>query len=164
MRIFLFFMTAGLLMYGPPSNAGLQEQEVSFVVHPVGEVHRQGTETTIEIDPQYQDATLGLDGFSHVWVIWWADRNDTPEKRATLRVHPRGNQNNPLQGVFATRSPSRPNLIGITQCKIRAVDGNKIRVEEIDAFDGTPVLDLKPYLPGYDGDGKGRVPAWVNNR
>jgi tRNA-Thr(GGU) m(6)t(6)A37 methyltransferase TsaA len=153
----------GSLMNGSQSNAGLREQ-TEFVVRPVGTVQKQGDETIIEIDPKYQNAILGLEGFSHVWVIWWADRNDTPEKRATLRVHPRGNQANPLQGVFATRSPSRPNLIGMTRCKIQAIEGGKIKVEEIDAFDETPVLDLKPYLPGYDGDGTGRVPAWVNNR
>lgn len=167
MRAILIVMAAvlaGLLMNGILSKAGEPEQDKSFVVHPVGKIHNQGTETTIEIDPNYQDAMLGLEGFSHVWVIYWFDRNDTPEKRATLRVHPRGNKTNPLQGVFATRSPSRPNLIAITLCKIKAIDGNRIQVENLDAFDETPVLDLKPYLPGYDGDGKGSVPAWVNNR
>jgi tRNA-Thr(GGU) m(6)t(6)A37 methyltransferase TsaA len=155
---------AGSLLSGLPSQAGSSEQVPSFVVRPVGKIHQRGTETTIEIEPNYQDAMLGLEGFSHVWVIWWFDQNDTPEKRATLRVHPRGNKTNPLQGVFATRSPSRPNLIAMTLCKIQAIDGNTIRVENLDAFDQTPVLDLKPYLPGYDGDGKATVPAWVNNR
>ena len=128
MRAILIVIAAilgGSLMNGLPSRAGEQERDKTYVLHPVGKIQNQGNETIIEIDPNYQDAMLGLDGFSHVWVIWWFDRNDTPEKRATLRVHPRGNQSNPLHGVFATRSPSRPNLIAITLCKIQAINGNQ---------------------------------------
>jgi tRNA (Thr-GGU) A37 N-methylase len=60
----------GLLMNGPPSSAGLQEQSVSFVVNPVGKIHKQGNETTLEIESKYQDAILGLEGLSHAWAIW----------------------------------------------------------------------------------------------
>jgi len=134
---------------------------VSFVLNPVGRVQKRGTETTIEIQAQFQKALLGLDGFSHVWVLWWFDRNDNPQKRAVLRVHPRGNRTNPLTGVFATRSPARPNLIGMTLCKIRSIRGRAIRVENIDALDGTPVLDLKPYIPGSDGSAEATVPPWI---
>ena len=137
---------------------------MSFTVYPIGKVLKRGPTTTIEIDPKYQDALLGLEGFSHVWVFWWFDRNDTPQKRSTLRVHPRGNRKNPLTGVFATRSPARPNLIGLTLCKVRSVDGNIIQIDEIDAFDKTPVIDLKPYIPGYDGSGEGTVPKWLKSK
>jgi tRNA-Thr(GGU) m(6)t(6)A37 methyltransferase TsaA len=95
-------------------------------------------------------------------VIWWFDRNDNPEKRAVLRVHPRGDPKNPLTGVFATRSPARPNLIALTLCRIRSIRGNTVFVESIDAFDNTPVLDLKPYIPGSDGVERALVPSWID--
>jgi tRNA-Thr(GGU) m(6)t(6)A37 methyltransferase TsaA len=138
------------------------EQE-AYVVRPVGRVHKRDSSTTIEIAPSYRDALLGLKGFSHVWVIWWFDRNDTPQKRSVLRVHPRGNPKNPLTGVFATRSPARPNLIAMTLCRIRSIEGRTIQVEDIDAFDNTPVLDLKPHIPKSDGVQRALVPAWIHD-
>jgi tRNA-Thr(GGU) m(6)t(6)A37 methyltransferase TsaA len=135
----------------------------SYVVHPVGRVHKRDSAATIEVAPRYQDALLGLADFSHVWVIWWFDRNDNPQKRSVLRVHPRGDSNNPLTGVFATRSPARPNLIAMTLCRIRSIEGRTIEVEDIDAFDNTPVLDLKPHIPESDGDQRARVPRWISD-
>jgi tRNA-Thr(GGU) m(6)t(6)A37 methyltransferase TsaA len=135
----------------------------SYVVRPVGRVHKRDSSTTIEIAPGYHDALLGLEDFSHVWVIWWFDRNDNPQKRSVLRVHPRGNPKNPLTGVFATRSPARPNLIAMTLCRISSIEGSTIRVEDIDAFDNTPVLDLKPHIPKSDGVQRALVPAWIRD-
>jgi tRNA-Thr(GGU) m(6)t(6)A37 methyltransferase TsaA len=80
---------------------------------------------------------------SEIWVLWWFDRNDTPEKRSVLQVHPQGNPQRPLTGVFATHSPVRPNLIAMTRCKIVSVKDNVIEIESIDAFPDTPVLDIK---------------------
>jgi tRNA-Thr(GGU) m(6)t(6)A37 methyltransferase TsaA len=99
--------------------------------------------TTIVLDKKYQPGLLRFEKLSEVWVLWWFDRNDTPEKRAILQVHPRGNPDNPLTGVFATHSPVRPNLIAMTRCKIISVKDNVIEIESIDAFPDTPVLDLK---------------------
>jgi len=77
-------------------------------------------------------------------------------------VHPRGNKENPLTGVFATRAPVRPNLIATTLCKIQGIDEGVIRIDRIDAFDGTPILDLKPYIPAADrAESEVRVPDWV---
>jgi len=132
-----------------------------FKVYPVGRVHKTGHETALEVFPPYRDALLGLDKFSHVIVIYWFDRNDTPEKRSILRVHPRGDQRNPLSGVFATRSPVRPNLLGLSTCKIKSVDNGRIYVEAIDAYDGTPILDLKPFIPGNDCLSEEQVPGRV---
>lgn len=128
---------------------------------PVGSIHKSSTATTIEIKPQYQDALLGLDGFSHVWVLWWFDRNDNPEGRSVLRVHPRGKRTNPLTGVFGTRSPERPNLVAMTLCRIVSIHAGAIRVEEIDALDDTPVIDLKPHIPEADSGGDVMVPSWA---
>jgi tRNA-Thr(GGU) m(6)t(6)A37 methyltransferase TsaA len=77
-------------------------------------------------------------------VLYWFDRNDTPQKRSMLRVHPRGNPDNPLRGVFATRSPLRPNPIALSQVNVLSVRGSLIEIDGIDAFDDTPVLDIKP--------------------
>jgi tRNA-Thr(GGU) m(6)t(6)A37 methyltransferase TsaA len=113
-------------------------------VSPVGWVRKAGGKTYIEIEPRYQAALLGVDELSSLWVLYWFDRNDSPEKRAVLQVHPRGNPDNPLRGVFATRSPLRPNLIALSQVKLIAVRGNIVEIDGIDAFADTPVLDLKP--------------------
>jgi tRNA-Thr(GGU) m(6)t(6)A37 methyltransferase TsaA len=107
-----------------------------------------------------EPALLGLDGFSHVQVFWWFDKNDTPKKRSVLQVHPRGNKKNPLTGIFACRCPMRPNLLALTLCKIISVKENLVEVENIDAFDGTPILDLKGYLPGYDSVEGASAPTW----
>ena len=117
--------------------------EPSYTVYPIGKVVKEGGRTLIVLDEKYQPGLKRLDQFSHVTVIYWFDRNDTPEKRAVLQVHPQGNLQNPIRGVFATHSPVRPNLIAISRCKIVAVRDNVIEIEDIDAFDNTPVLDLK---------------------
>ena len=134
---------------------------MSFTIDPVGKVSKRGSATTIEIDRKYEEALLGLDEFSHVWVLWWFDRSDTPNQRQILRVHPRGDAANPLTGVFATRSPVRPNLVALSLCKIRSVEGRTVHLDDIDAFDKTPVIDLKPYLPGCDCAEGVELPAWV---
>jgi tRNA (adenine37-N6)-methyltransferase len=135
--------------------------ETSFAVHPIAHVQKSDGRTLIVLDKKYQPGLLGLDGFSHVHVIWWLDKNDTPEKRSILQVHPRGDPKNPLTGVFACRAPVRPNLIALSLCKIVSVKGNVVEVEKIDAFEGTPVLDLKPYAPGQDSATDAKVPDWA---
>ena len=99
--------------------------------------------TFIVLDEKYEPALMGLEKLSHVTVVYWFDRNDTPEKRSILQVHPQGNAQNPLRGVFATHSPVRPNLIAISRCKIISVRGTVIEIDEIDALPNSPVLDLK---------------------
>jgi tRNA-Thr(GGU) m(6)t(6)A37 methyltransferase TsaA len=135
--------------------------EKTFVVRPIGRVEKTDNRTQIVLDKKYQPGLLGLEGFSHVYVFWWFDKNDTPQKRAILQVHPRGNPQNPLTGVFATRSQVRPNLIALSLCKIVSVRDNVVEVEKIDAFEGTPVLDMKPYAPGQDSATGVKVPEWA---
>ena len=114
-----------------------------YTVYPIGWVRKTDGRTTIVVDKKYQPGLLGLEKFSHVWVLYWFDRNDTPEKRSILQVHPQGDKKKPLRGVFATHSPFRPNLIAMSRCKIISVKDNVIEIEGIDAFSDTPVLDLK---------------------
>ncbi len=146
-----------------PTNAEDTEQSNGrqFTLYSIGTVHKEKGSTTLEFDKDVEPALLGLDGFSHVLVFWWFDQNDTPQKRSRLQVHPRGNKDNPLTGVFACRSPGRPNLIALSLCRILSVKNNVVEVEKIDAFAGTPILDLKPYIPGYDSTPNASIPDWV---
>lgn len=115
-----------------------------FEVHPIGWVRKAGDKTTIEIEERYSPALLGVGDLESIWVLYWFDRNDTPEQRAILQVHPRRDPDNPLRGVFATRAPVRPNLIALSRCRVLAVHGTTIEIDGIDAFADTPVLDIKP--------------------
>ncbi|MDY0165128.1 MAG: tRNA (N6-threonylcarbamoyladenosine(37)-N6)-methyltransferase TrmO [Thermoguttaceae bacterium] len=161
----LFSTLILLLIVFPQTEVNAMEQkEKAFTVHPIGQVQKSEDRTLIVLDEEYQAGLLGLDEWSHVQVIWWFDKNDTPQKRAILQVHPRGDRNNPLTGVFACRAPVRPNLIALSLCKIVSVKDNVVEVENIDAFDGTPVLDLKPFAPGLDSAKGFKVPDWTRNR
>jgi tRNA-Thr(GGU) m(6)t(6)A37 methyltransferase TsaA len=134
----------------------------TYRIFPIGVVRKEAQRTVIAVHEPYRDGLLGLDGFSHLVVLWWFHQNDTPERRATLRVHPRKNPANPLTGVFATHSPRRPNLVALSYCRIAAVTDGQVEVDTIDAFDGSPVIDLKPHIPVDDLDPGGvRVPSWV---
>ncbi|MES0447110.1 MAG: tRNA (N6-threonylcarbamoyladenosine(37)-N6)-methyltransferase TrmO, partial [Desulfobacterales bacterium] len=132
-----------------------------FDIFPVGVIKKQGETVWIEIYEKYNDALIGLDGFSHLTVCYWFHENDTPEKRNVLQVHPRSNKKNPLTGVFATHSPLRPNLIAISICKILSIDGNSIRIDKIDAFEGSPVIDIKCFIPSKVSESDIRLPDWV---
>jgi tRNA-Thr(GGU) m(6)t(6)A37 methyltransferase TsaA len=137
------------------------EGDLSYRLTPIGRVEAKEGSAAVRIFDAYQDGLLGLDQWSHVQVFYWFDKNDTPEKRRVLRVHPRGNRDNPLTGVFACRAPFRPNLIALTVCRIVGVEGSLVRLDAIDAFDGTPVLDLKPFSPA-DAPSQGvKVPDWA---
>ena len=123
-----------------------------FKAFPIGTIQKHDNEVTIEIKEEYEDALMGLDQFSHIIVFSWFHKNDTPEKRNILRVHPRGDRARPLKGVFATRSPVRPNLVAISICKVLSVERNVIHIDKIDCFNGTPVLDIKPCVSRNDFD------------
>ena len=133
----------------------------TICLNPVGVVKKQGQRAWLEISPEYTPALKGLQDFSHLWVFYWFNKNDNPEDRRTLQVHPRRDQANPLTGVFACRAPVRPNLIGFTACRIIKVNGNVVEVTDLDARDGTPILDLKPYIPGGDAIPEAVTPEWL---
>jgi len=135
----------------------------TFYLKSVGIIRKADEKVWIDIFEEYQDALMGLEGFSHIYVLYWFDQNDSAEKRRTLQVHPRKDPANPLTGVFATHSPQRPNLIALTLCKIESILGNKIKIEKIDAYDGSPVIDIKCYIPVSVKDADVRLPDWVGN-
>ncbi|MDY6853982.1 MAG: tRNA (N6-threonylcarbamoyladenosine(37)-N6)-methyltransferase TrmO [Thermodesulfobacteriota bacterium] len=135
----------------------------SFRVVPIGIIKKEGKTVYIEIPQKYKDALRGLDQFSHIIVSSWFHKNDTRGKRSVLQVHPKGNMANPLTGVFATRSPARPNLIAISVCKILGVEGNIVHIDKTDALNGTPVIDIKPYIPRIDAISDARIPKWMES-
>jgi len=116
----------------------------------------------IVINSDLTEALDGLEGFSHIIVLWWMHRVASP--KVSLKIHPRGNREIPLTGLFATRTPNRPNRIGKATVRLLQRQGNILKVEGLDAFDGTPVIDIKPYVPRYDSAADAGVPQWINNR
>jgi tRNA-Thr(GGU) m(6)t(6)A37 methyltransferase TsaA len=123
--------------------------------------HRDSSDIVSEIiiDGRLNEALDDLDQFSHIIVLFWMHRSRRP---SPMKVHPRGNLERALMGVLATRSPSRPNPIGKATVKLLERNGNILKVRGLDAIDGTPVLDIKPYIPGYDSvDDDCRAPSWM---
>lgn len=130
----------------------------TYPLYPIGRVRstlrsladapRQGAEGApdawLEVDPAYARALSGVAVGDALIVITWLDR----AKRDVLEVHPRGDPANPLTGVFATRSPHRPNPLGLHRVNVREIAGTRLRVGPIEAIDGTPVVDIKVALGG----------------
>jgi tRNA (Thr-GGU) A37 N-methylase len=117
---------------------------------------------TIELDPEVVDAeaTLGLDQFSHIEVVFVFDRVD-PDGVCRGARRPRGRADWPLVGILAQRAKDRPNRIGLTTCRVLGVDGLRIDVQGLDAVAGTPVLDVKPHLAGFAPRGDVVEPSWA---
>jgi tRNA-Thr(GGU) m(6)t(6)A37 methyltransferase TsaA len=130
--------------------------EPSFEVTPIGVVespltdraaapkqgHEGAPDAWLVLRPAVLDALEGLHAGDEVLVLTWLDR----ARRDVLRVHPRDDRANPMQGVFNTRSADRPNPIGLHPVQILAIDGGRLQVRDLEAVDGTPVLDIKPVL------------------
>ena len=133
----------------------------TICLNPVGVVKKQGQRAWLEILPEYGPGLTGLKEFSHLWVFYWLHGNDNQQERRILQVHPRRDPANPLTGVFACRAPVRPNLIGFTACRIIKVEGNVVEVADLDAQDGSPILDLKPYIPDGDAIPEAVTPEWL---
>jgi tRNA-Thr(GGU) m(6)t(6)A37 methyltransferase TsaA len=135
-----------------------------FSLFPVGVVKRSSEETFIDVLSVYGAALKGLEGFSHIVVLCWLHQNDTAARRKTLEVHPRNNPGNPLTGVFATRSPLRPNPIALSVCKVLRIELCRIFIDKIDAFDGTPVVDIKPCITDLDFAADIKMPDWARRQ
>ncbi len=118
--------------------------------------------STIELDPSRfaEAALLGLDAFSHAEVIFLMNRVEDAEVERGAR-HPRGREDWPVVGILAQRAKGRPNRLGASLCRVLAVEGLTVRVQGLDAIDGTPVLDVKPYMREFGPRGEVRQPAWA---
>ncbi len=106
------------------------------------------------------EALRGLEDFSHVEVLFHFDRQD-PAKVVTGVRHPRGRKGWPAVGILAQRGSARPNRLGITICRVVGVAGSVLTVKGLDAVDGTPVFDIKPYMSGFAPRGPVREPDWA---
>jgi tRNA-Thr(GGU) m(6)t(6)A37 methyltransferase TsaA len=120
-------------------------------------LRHQSATSKIVIDRKFARGLEGLEDFSHIYVLFWLHEMPRPSHR--LKVHPRGRVDIEKVGVFATRSPHRPNPIGLTLVKLLSKKGRTLTVRGLDAYDGTPVLDIKPY-DRRDSTPRPRVPAW----
>lgn len=142
-----------------------------YEVHPIGFVHtsvadadvarrRRDIESVIEILPEYAAGLAGIEEYSHLFVIFLLDRAAPP---ASLVAHPRGDSTVAATGVFAARGRNHPNGLGLAVVELLARDGERLVVRRLDAYDGTPILDIKPY-DDYDRVDAPRVPDWWRRR
>lgn len=112
------------------------------------------------LNEDFVECLDGIEEFSHIIVLYWA--HQIPEEgRHLAKVHPGGRKDYPLVGVFATRSPVRPNPICVTTVKVVERNGNVLRVKGLDAVNGSPVIDIKPHLPSSDAPLNVKLPDWV---
>jgi len=134
---------------------------------PIGFVKTKAVETKVRdrynvseiiLRKDLTEALNGIKDFSHLFVIFWM-HEISREERMTMKVHPRGRGDLPLLGIFATRTPLRQNPIGLSLVELLEVEGNILIVRGLDAFDGTPVLDIKPF-DYWDMAEDARVPEW----
>ena len=112
----------------------------------------------ITFDNNLTEALDGLEEYSHITVLWWMHLLASREER--LKVHPMRREEFPLKGVFALRTPYRPNPIGKTTVKLLERHGNTLKVKGLEALNGSPIIDIKPYLPRYDSAADAKVPLW----
>lgn len=137
----------------------------NFQVNPIGKINVSEEGMFIELDPKYIPALQALNGFSHLSVIWWFSDFDYEEARNILEAPKPYKNAPPVMGIFATRSPVRPNPIALTTVQVIHADYERgvIQVAYIDANDGTPVLDIKPYTPSNDRVEAPGVPEWCRH-
>jgi tRNA-Thr(GGU) m(6)t(6)A37 methyltransferase TsaA len=143
------------------------------VLRPIGVVRSKVKETMADgwaevvsrvvIRPELAGMLLNLGDYSHVIVVFWPHRVPDEVRGSKPQLHPRDDPQYPLMGVLATRSQIRPNPVLVSPVELVSVEDNVLKVRGLDAIDGTPVLDVKPYLPHYDSIPGARVPKWVDD-
>jgi tRNA-Thr(GGU) m(6)t(6)A37 methyltransferase TsaA len=144
------------------------------VLHPIGIVRSPAktTDDLTDIDietlksrilvrPEYEESLLGLDTWSHILVLFWPHNVPDDVRGSKPQIHPRDDPANPLQGILATRSQIRFNPVLVTAVRLLSVKKNVVHVQGMDAIDGTPVLDIKPYVPRFDSVPDATMPDWV---
>jgi len=127
----------------------------------IGVVEVSGELSRVKIFPQYCVGLQGLDNFSHLIILYWFHLRDKKEERRTLQVIPRKHPGAPQVGVFASRSPTRPNPIGLCVVELTKIENCVLFVKGLDAVEGSPIIDIKPYTPRADSVAGARVPEWV---
>ncbi|MBI2832001.1 MAG: tRNA (N6-threonylcarbamoyladenosine(37)-N6)-methyltransferase TrmO [Chloroflexi bacterium] len=153
----------------------MPEKPLELTLRPIGFVRNEVREkpaidfkwenlvSELVIDRSLTESLDGLEDFSHIIVLFWFHKVSI-DGELPPKTHPKGDPNKPLVGRFATRSPHRPNPIGKATVRLLERRGNVLKVAGLDALDGTPVLDVKPYIPRSDSATGVRVPSWVVNQ
>jgi tRNA-Thr(GGU) m(6)t(6)A37 methyltransferase TsaA len=133
-------------------------------LHFIGIVEKAGEqEAKIRIFPKFCAGLKGIKDFSHLIILYWIHLRDNAEERRTLLVFPRQHALNVETGVFACRSPSRPNPIGLCVVEILKIEECLLTVKNLDALEGSPIIDIKPYIPRADSIPNARVPEWTSH-
>lgn len=137
----------------------------TYEVHEIGRVEQNEVGTSIIVDQQYRPALQALEGFSHLMIVWWFHELDDKQMRTVLTTQKPYKHSPEIMGIFATRSPVRPNPIAITTVEVLSIDQTKgiIELTYIDANDQSPVLDIKPYTPSMDRVEAPKVPDWCQD-
>jgi len=143
-----------------------------IVLNPIGVVRNQvkepklrGSEwdeiaSDVVIDEEWSEHLEGLEDFSHIVVIFWMHRSPAGQKPPS-KIHPRGREDLPLVGLLSTRAPFHPNPLGVSTVRLLERRGNTLKVQGLDAIDGTPVIDIKPHIPPFESPDNVRMPDWV---
>jgi tRNA-Thr(GGU) m(6)t(6)A37 methyltransferase TsaA len=131
-------------------------------LHFIGIVEKSGEqEAKVRIFPEFCAGLKGVKDFSHLIILYWIHLRDNEEERRTLLVFPRRHAVKVKTGVFACRSPSRPNPIGLCVVELLKIEKCVLTVKDLDAFEGSPIIDIKPYIPRADSIPNARVPEWT---
>jgi formylmethanofuran dehydrogenase subunit E len=128
----------------------------------IGVVERAGEyESELRIFPAFREGLRDVEEFSHLIILYWMHQRDNEDERRTLLVIPRKHGVKVEKGVFACRSPSRPNPIGLCVSQLARKEGHILKVKGLDALQGSPIVDIKPYLPRADSFPNANVPEWT---
>lgn len=126
--------------------------------------HREETRNTIStlrLLPQFEELLEGIEDFSHIVVIYWPHKL-SPADRQIKKVHPMGRKDIPLKGIFATRSPARPNPLLISTVRLLERNKNQLKIQGLEALNGSPVMDIKPVTNHFDGCENQTFPDWIH--
>ena len=136
---------------------------INAAIHFLGIVEKaEDQEARIRIYPEFCAGLKGIENFSHIIVLYWFHLRDEDGERRTLLITPRRHAGAPQVGVFASRSPTRPNPIGLCVVELTKVENCALFVKGLDADEGSPVIDVKPYIPRADSVPDAKVPGWTS--
>jgi len=131
-------------------------------LHFIGIVEKGGEqEAKVRVFPEFCPGLKGIENFSHLIILYWMHLRDNKEERSTLLVFPKRHAMNVETGVFACRSPSRPNPIGLCIVELLKIEDCTLTVKNFDALEGSPIIDIKPYISRADSIPNARVPEWA---
>jgi len=141
---------------------GILNMSIEGKLRFIGIVEKSGEEEAeVRIFPEFCAGLKGIKDFSHLIILYWIHLRDNEDERRTLLVFPKRHEVNVETGVFASRSPSRPNPIGLCVVQLLKVEESILTVKDLDALEGSPIIDIKPYIPRADAIPNARVPEWT---